>query len=128
MNISKSRIIVFRISLASALIAITILATTPLEYPVVSGVNDKLNHIFAFFVLVLLADVSFFKNKLMVRIILPLFGYGIAIEVIQHFLPYRMFSLFDVTANMIGLLLYLICRPTLNYYFSTGSRSKKIIK
>ena len=124
MNLSQSSSIVFRISFASALIAITLLATTPQEYPVVSGINDKLNHIFAFFVLALLADYSFLKYNFNVRIFLPLFGYGIAIEVIQHFLPYRMFSLFDVTADMIGLLMYWICRPVFNQYFINDINNK----
>jgi len=63
MKLSKSKIIVFRISLAAALTGILILATTPLEYPVVSGINDKLNHIFAFFILSLLSDFSFPEKK-----------------------------------------------------------------
>jgi len=114
MILSRSRIIVFRVSLVSALIAITILATTPLEYPIVSGINDKANHIAAFFVLGLLADFSFSENKFNLSIFLPLLAYGVAIEVIQYFLPYRMFSLFDVAADAIGLLLYRFSLPLFN--------------
>ncbi len=108
MNGSRSSIIVFRISLAAAVAGILILATTPLQYPVVSGINDKLNHIFAFFILALLADFSFPVRKFSLCIILPLLGYGIAIEVIQYFLPYRMFSLYDVAADAMGIGLYKI--------------------
>ena len=96
---------------------ILILATTPLEYPVVSGINDKLNHIFAFFILALLADFSFTEKKFSFVIFIPLFFYGLTIETIQHLIPYRMFSLFDVAANAIGLLIYRICRPIFNKYF-----------
>ncbi|MBC2716985.1 MAG: VanZ family protein [Desulfobacteraceae bacterium] len=104
---------IFRISLAVAVSGILILATTPLSYPVVSGINDKLSHIFAFFVLSLLADFSFPDKKFNLYIILPLMAYGLMIEGIQYFLPYRMFSLFDVAADAMGLVLYRISFPLL---------------
>jgi VanZ family protein len=119
LNLSRPSIIIFRISLTAAILGILILATTPLEYSVVSGINDKLNHIFAFFILALLADFSFTEKKFSVVIFIPLFCYGLTIETMQHFLPYRMFSLFDVAANAVGLLIYRICRPALNRYFTT---------
>ncbi len=119
MNLSRSNIIVFRISLTAAVTGILILATTPLEYPVVSGINDKLNHIFAFFVLSLLADFSFPEKKFFSFIFLPLMGYGMAIEIIQHFLPYRMFSLFDVAGDALGIVLYLISLPLLQKSMNT---------
>ena len=106
MNLTRSNIIVSRIALTAAVAGILILAATPLEYPVVSGFNDKLNHIFAFFVLSLLAEFSFPENKFFAGIFLPLVGYGAAIEIIQYFLPYRMFSLFDITADALGIVLY----------------------
>jgi VanZ family protein len=111
MNLSRSNIIVFRISLAAAVTGILILAATPLEYPVVSGINDKLNHIFAFFVLALLADFSFPEKKFISSVFFPLMGYGMVIEIIQHFLPYRMSSLFDVAADALGIALYWISMP-----------------
>jgi VanZ family protein len=113
MNLSKSTIIVFRISLAAAVTGILILATTPLEYPVVSGINDKINHIFAFFVLSLLTDFSFPDKKFSYASFLPLLGYGLSIECIQYFLPYRMFSLFDIAGDAIGTILYMASFPLL---------------
>jgi len=113
MNLSRSNIIVCRIALAAAVTGILILATTPLEYPVVSGFNDKLNHIFAFFVLSLLADFSFPENKFFPAIFLLLMSYGLGIEIIQHFLPYRMFSLLDVTADAVGIILFKGAMPLL---------------
>ena len=113
MNLSKSNIIVFRISLAAAVTGILILATTPLEFPIVSGINDKLNHIFAFFVLSLLTNFSFPEKKFFPTIFLSLMSYGMAIEIIQHFLPYRMFSLFDVAADALGILLFIGFIPLL---------------
>jgi VanZ family protein len=121
MNLSRSRIIVFRISLVSALIAITILATTPLDYPITSNINDKLNHILAFFVLAIFADFSFPENKFNLSKILPLLAYGILIEMIQRYLPYRMFSLLDVAADAIGLSLYWLSLPLFGRAFKTPS-------
>ncbi len=119
MNLPKSNIIVCRIALTAAVAGILILAATPLEYPVVSGFNDKLNHIFAFFVLALLADFSFPENKFFIGIFFPLLGYGVTIEIIQYFLPYRMFSLFDVAADALGIVLYWISMPLLQKSMNT---------
>lgn len=116
MNLPRSSIHVFRISLSAAVLGILILAVTPLEYPVISGINDKLNHVLAFFALSLLADYSFPESRFNVRIVFSLIVYGIAIEVLQHFIPYRMFSLFDVTADVIGIALFRICRPLFKQY------------
>jgi hypothetical protein len=91
MRASRSRIIVYRIALAAALAGITILATTPLSYPVVSGVNDKFNHVLAFFVLALLADFSFPEKEFAFAMILSLIVYVLSIEIIQYLLPHRKF-------------------------------------
>lgn len=113
MDISRSRIIVCRIALAAAFAGITILATTPLSYPVVSGVNDKFTHVLAFFVLALLADFSFPEKEFAIAMVLALLGYGLAIEIIQYFLPHRMFSLLDLAADAAGIGLYRIFSPVL---------------
>ena len=113
MNLSRNNSIVFRIALAAAVSGILILATTPLSYPVVSDINDKVNHVLAFFVLALLAEFSFPEKKSSLAMILPLLAYGIAIEIIQYFIPYRMFSLFDVAADAAGIGLFKISFPLL---------------
>ena len=124
MTLSRSHIIVFRTSLVAALTAITFLAITPLDYPIASNINDKLNHILAFFVLAILADFSFPENKFNLSKILPLLAYGILLEMIQRFLPYRMFSLFDVTADAIGLSLYWLSLPLFKRTFKTPSNDE----
>jgi len=113
MNVSRSHRIIFRISLAAALIGITILAVTPLSYPVVSGVNDKFNHVLAFFVLALLTNFSFPEKEFAAAMILSLIGYGLAIEITQYFLPHRMFSLLDLVTDGAGIGLYKAFRPLL---------------
>jgi VanZ family protein len=111
----KSEIIVFRASLCVSLIVITILAVIPLDYPEVAGINDKFSHIAAFYVLSLLADFSFPETKFNLAKTLPLFFYGVSIEWIQYYIPYREFSIFDVLADAGGISAYAILFPSLKY-------------
>ena len=90
---------------------VTYLATTALEFTVVSSIYDKINHFIAFFVLALLLDFSFPNfNFNMFKIIL-LITYGFSLEMIQHFLPHKMFSLVDVLADIVGLAGYGLLIP-----------------
>lgn len=85
-------------------ITIFILATMPLKMPMLDvSFADKLNRIVAFVVLFI-----FFYTSYNVKIWLTisfLLGYGLLIECIQNFLPYRDFSWFDVMAAGIGLVI-----------------------
>ncbi len=106
MMLSRTYIISFRVLLCFTLVIVTYLATTALEFTVVSSIYDKINHFVAFFVLALLLDFSFPNfNFNMFKIIL-LITYGFSLEMIQHFLPHRMFSLIDVLADIVGLAGY----------------------
>jgi VanZ family protein len=96
----------FQLLLTMALMVITYLATTPSEHPLVSGLHDKLQHLMAFFVLALLADRAFPASAWSWRKALPLLGYGLLLEIIQSFISYRFFSLADLAADALGLLLY----------------------
>ncbi len=69
---------------------------------------DKANHILAFFVLAGLADLAYPGSS-------PargwekwvsLLAFGLFIEAVQYFLPYRQFSLLDLAADGIGIWLY----------------------
>ena len=114
MNRERSQCIFFRVCLAVALTAITFLATTSRQIPVIADVNDKLNHILAFFVLAGLTDMSFPEIKFGLLKVLPLLGYGLLIECIQYFIPCREFSLFDVAADGAGLIVYRAAVAVLN--------------
>jgi VanZ family protein len=46
--------------------------------------------------------------------------YGILIEIIQAFLPYREFSTLDFAADMVGVTLFLILRTIFRKYVSAG--------
>lgn len=80
------------------------LAVTPQEVDVVKNSWDKLNHFAAFFVLYVLLTFSFNKINIFYRFLISL-SFGIFIEIIQYFLPNREFSLLDVLADVIGIIL-----------------------
>ena len=106
MNLPSRKIVVFRAMLLTALIAITHLATTSEQYPVAEDIGDKANHVMAFYALALLLDFSFPDRKFGLAKVSALLGYGLAIEFIQYFLPYRSASLYDLAADTAGLLVY----------------------
>lgn len=115
MGLSRTHIIAFRLALVAALIAITHLATTQAEYPGVEGINDKVSHLLAFYVLSCLEDFSFPRDRFSIYKVIALLGFGLLIEVIQYFLPYRTFSLLDFAADGIGIAIYWFSFPALRH-------------
>jgi len=111
MKLSHTYIISFRVLLCITLAIVTYLATTTLEFTVVSSIYDKINHFVAFFVLALLLDFSFPNFNFNRFKIILLITYGFSLEMIQHFLPHRMFSLLDVVADIVGLAGYGLLIP-----------------
>jgi VanZ family protein len=124
MDLPSSKIMTFRIALLVALVVITHLATTSMHYPVVEDISDKVNHIIAFYVLALLIDFSFPNSEFGLAKVSVLLGYGLAIESIQYFLPFRSASLFDVVADSVGLIVYWLFLPTLRQVPWVRSRWK----
>lgn len=74
------------------------------QLPEFTSVSDILNHFFAFFVLSVFLDQGF-SPKLKTAFLI-LFIYGFFIEVVQHFLPNRVFDLMDILVDMIGFGVY----------------------
>ena len=111
MKLSRMHIHIFRVLLSITLVIMTFMATTSLEFIILQSTYDKLNHLVAFFVLALLLDFSFPKSRFNTVKISSLIAYGFSLEIIQHFLPHRMFSLFDIGADSIGLLAYGLLIP-----------------
>ena len=105
--------ILFRLSLFVAVTAITYLATASLDVVPVLGVGDKVLHAAAFLVLAVLLDYSFPAAPFAAGKISLLLAYGIAIEITQHFLPFRSFSLLDWLADAVGVLLYVVAATPL---------------
>lgn len=83
------------------------LATTPHAYPIPSSSNDKINHFLAFVVLaILLSQVH--RRLGNIGVFISLATYGFAIEVAQHFLPWRSFSLLDWLTDLAGIVVGLV--------------------
>ncbi len=110
---SNSILGLFRLLLAVALVVISYLAFTPQDTPVVANLNDKISHILAFVVLAFLVDFSWPQSPWALLKAAPLLGYGLMIEAIQSLLPYRLFSLWDLGADALGILLYPLVLPLL---------------
>jgi VanZ family protein len=106
MSLPRSSVVAFRVCLSIALVVIMYLATTPRSYPLVEDLNDKVSHILAFGALALLGDFSFPTEKFGIKKFLWLLSYGLLIEFVQYFLPYRSASLLDLIADCLGLGIY----------------------
>lgn len=115
MALSRVTIILFRLTLFATLIIITYLATTSINYPAIEDINDKVGHALAFYVLALLADFSFPKSRLNLPKAALLLGYGLCIEIVQSFLPGRLCSVYDLTADALGLVAYWVSLPALKH-------------
>jgi len=100
-------VLTFRLLLILALLVVTYLAAAPAHYPpLLHQITDKLQHLLAFYGLALLTDFAFRQGGFGLNKALPLLGYGLFIEVLQSFIAYRDFSLWDLAADATGLALY----------------------
>ena len=94
----------FQISFIICLISIEYLATTTISIPVIENSWDKLNHFIAFFTLYILLNYGYkiftFFGKVSILLI-----FAIQIEIVQYFIPNRYFSLLDIVADSIGILI-----------------------
>jgi len=105
--------LLFRIALAIVVVVILHLATTARSYPVAEDLNDKVSHILAFATLSFLSDFSFPARRFVPLTCACLLGYGLLIEIIQYFIPYRSASALDWIADALGIGLYLASVPLL---------------
>ena len=113
MSLPRQAVIGCRIALALCIVLICYLATSPDEDPISANLSDKASHLLAFFTLTLLADFAFPHSRLGWEKILPLLGFGLGIELVQYFLPYRTFSLLDLMTDGVGIALYALSLPML---------------
>ncbi|MET0378418.1 MAG: VanZ family protein [Spongiibacteraceae bacterium] len=88
-----------------ALLSISMLAFMPGPEVPVSTRWDKGDHTLAFFVLSVLAMLSWPRQPWW-RLALWLIGYGVLIEIVQAFLPSREASLLDLLADSTGIALH----------------------
>ena len=113
-NVTQTPTHAYRIALSMALVAMSFLATTPIDYQIISfALIDKLEHLSAFLVLAFLTDFAFPASPWNRQKFFLLLCYGLLLEIVQSFMPFREFSLWDLTADALGLLSYPLITPLL---------------
>ena len=75
------------------------LSTSTTDHSATTGINDKVGHILAFILLGFLAQHAFPGRQKNLYLYAWLLVYGLSIELIQTFIPERMFSLLDLMAE-----------------------------
>ena len=110
MNSKNHYLKVFRVVFYILLSLSSYLSLQPIHTPDSPLFWDKLWHTITHFTLFVFLDRGFSPNKHLAVKALALLIYGLIIEVIQRFLPYRTFSLRDLAANILGLVLYFLIR------------------
>lgn len=121
MNFSAIRSVpqsLFKLVFYAALLTVLVLSLLPVGHPDFSP-NDKVNHFFAYLVLMLL---GFLAHQKPARTALKVVLFGVLIELLQGLTGYRLFSLLDIVANSSGVLAgYILVRLTpLQKYNNTG--------
>lgn len=101
------KIIFFKIAFFITFGVIEYLALTPQHIEMVEGFWDKQNHFIAFFVLTFLLSLAYSRLTTIKKFgLLVLMGFQI--EIIQYFIPGRFFSLLDIVADSIGIVIGLV--------------------
>ena len=108
-----SLVLLSRFCFYPVLLVVSLMSVLPQEQVVLSTGWDKANHALAFFVLLGLLDHAYPSANLWTKKILPLFIYGLLIEMVQSQIPGRYASLLDVLGDAVGLLAYSVIRPVL---------------
>lgn len=96
----------FKLLLSLALILVTWQAFSPQPLQDAANINDKLGHGLVFLFLSAIVDHAFATSKFGLKKSAYLLAYGIFIEVVQHFIPERSFSILDMVADSAGIFLY----------------------
>lgn len=93
-----------KLTLILLVIAIIYLSLTP-KYTLTIG-NDKISHFIAYSVLMFnIGLLTFNAKKKFITGALIAICFGIMIEVIQHFVPGRFMSVYDILANTAGVFI-----------------------
>ena len=92
-----------RLILAISIVVISILSIQHLEVEPSVNLNDKLLHFSCFLYLTIISWLSriIYKELWLYVIVL---GYGILIEIVQIYIPYRSFEFLDIFADFTGIL------------------------
>ena len=106
----------FQILFATILILSLYLSLTPAVKTVPMLFNDKLVHIFSYFVLMLTFDFSVKSGESIILKAVFVFLYSCAIEYVQGFVPGREVSILDIAANAVGIVAFMLCVPVLKRF------------
>lgn len=106
------RVLLIRLTLIFSILAVFILSIVPASsIPNIAAfeyLTDKFIHGVIYFYLAILIFLSKFKLSNSKSFLL-LFTFGLIIEIIHHFHPFRYFEIGDLVANFLGICLaYLI--------------------
>jgi VanZ family protein len=101
-----------RIILLLSLVSVFIISIIPIETPIAQN-SDKTGHFIAYFILCL---VVYLNGVNLGRAFILVVIYGIVIEAIQYFLPYRSFSFPDMVANSLGAGLFVIAHQFISHF------------
>jgi hypothetical protein len=114
------RIALFKVSTRTVVISLMLLglwmATIELDFPPSISVNDKLIHAVVFFGFALLLDLASSRHPFWLWKGFPLLMYGLFVELLQYFTPFRSFSLLDILADFSGILLYFIVKVLIIHF------------
>ena len=93
----------FRLILVISILSISILSIQEIEIQSSVSFSDKLLHFFCFLYLTILSWLSrIISTELWLYVIV--LAYGILIEIIQIYIPYRSFEFLDIFADFLGIL------------------------
>ena len=87
------------------------------------NVWDKLSHSIAFAAIALSAALGWPQRDYFRSVLIPLLAFGIMIEVAQLFIPGRQFSLLDIVADAVGILVVWGGMTLLRALLSSGPES-----
>lgn len=105
----KSKSLVLKLILFIAILVISYLVfSRPTYSQNTIPYFDKIGHISSFFILTGLTYLAFRPHWVIIFSIMA--GYGILIEVIQYFIPYRGAEVADVIADLSGVVLFYLVR------------------
>ena len=93
----------FRIILLISVVFISILSVQEIEVQSSVNLSDKLLHFFCFLYLTIITWLSRIINKELWLYVIVL-AYGILIEIVQMYIPYRSFEFLDIFADFVGIL------------------------
>ena len=92
-----------RILLVISILVISFLATSETNLTTQNSIDDKLLHFLCFAYLTLIFKLTQFIQQDFWLYVIVL-AYGILIEIVQMFLPYRSFEFLDIFADFMGIL------------------------